>query len=231
MKKVLLVLGASGALGRGVAEVLIAQDYAKVYLFTAGTEPPPLFGTNTATIPVTDLANEQSVADAFDAVKADKNTFFFLFSSIGGYAGGTTLTDTSSAEWERMLAINLNTHFLILRQFSRLVKASAGGSACVTSAYTAFSAESLKAAYGTSKAALNYLVQTAALEGEGMNLSVNAIAPFILDTPANRSWVEPSAVPHLIQPREVGNLVHALFTNFNFVSGNIIALKHRFPIL
>jgi hypothetical protein len=31
-----------------------------------------------------------------------------------------------------------------------------------------------------------------------------------------------------IKPEEIGQLVDSLFDNYNFVSGNVIELKHRF---
>ena len=48
--------------------------------------------------------------------------------------------------------------------------------------------KSKAAAYGVSKAGLIHLVKSLAMEGEKIKLSVNAIAPYIIDTKANREW-------------------------------------------
>jgi NAD(P)-dependent dehydrogenase (short-subunit alcohol dehydrogenase family) len=127
-----------------------------------------------------------------------------------------------------MFNMNLKTNFLIAKNFSALVKNSNGGSICFTSAYTSLSPEVLKFSYGASKAALNHLIKTLALEGEKIKLSVNGIAPFIIDTPSNREWIKDSDYNSWIKPEEVGELVNSLFENFNFISGNIIELKNRF---
>ena len=97
-----------------------------------------------------------------------------------------------------------------------------------TSAYTGNNPEELKFAYGSSKSALNYLVKTLSLEGGDINLSINAIAPFIIDTPANRNWMKNADYSSWIKSEEIGELVYSLFCNYNFVSGNIIELKRRF---
>ena len=67
-----------------------------------------------------------------------------------------------------------------------------------------------------------------ALEGEKINLSINAIAPFIIDTPANRGWMKNANYERWMKPEEIGELINSLFDNFNFISGNILELKSRF---
>lgn len=85
-----------------------------------------------------------------------------------------------------------------------------------------------KTAYGVSKSALIHLVKSLALEGEKIKLSVNAIAPFIIDTPSNRKWMKNSDYSGWVKPEEIGKLAYSLFDNFNFISGNIISIKNRF---
>jgi NAD(P)-dependent dehydrogenase (short-subunit alcohol dehydrogenase family) len=74
------------------------------------------------------------------------------------------------------------------------------------------------------------LVKSLALEGEKIKLSVNAIAPYVIDTKANREWGKESDFPRWIKPEEIGELAHNLFSNFNFISGNLVKLKLRFDI-
>ena len=124
--------------------------------------------------------------------------------------------------------MNLNTSYQIARYFAILVKNSHSGSICFTTAFTGLHPEAGKAAYGTSKAALVHFVKTLAEEGNAINLSANAIAPYILDTPANRSWMKDANYDSWMKPDEIAELVHSLFNNYYFISGNIITLKNRF---
>ncbi len=137
---------------------------------------------------------------------------------------------TNYEDWSKMLNINLNTSFLIAKHFSNIVKESAGGSICFTSAYTALNPQKKTAAYGVSKAGLIHLVKSLAIEAEEIKLSVNAIAPYVIDTEANRKWGKESDYPGWIKPEEIGELANNIFSNFNFISGNVFQLKIRFEI-
>ena len=66
------------------------------------------------------------------------------------------------------------------------MKAKGGGSVVLLSSINADFATPTLAAYAASKAALNNLMQTAALEFAPDDIRVNAIAPASIDTPAMR---------------------------------------------
>jgi len=225
--KKLIIFGANGALGKGVTKVLLSKDFNEVYLFDFKFDQN-YSDSKIEQIIVKDLSIEKNVVDSLNSVKTDKKTRLFLYSTIGGFYGGTSVWETEEVDFDRMMNMNLKTNFLIAKHFSFLVKKSYSGSICFTSAYTANHPEGLKFAYGASKSALNYLVKTLSMEGDEINLSVNAIAPFIIDTPANREYMKNANYESWMKPEEIGELVHSLFLNHNFVSGNIIELKKRF---
>jgi NAD(P)-dependent dehydrogenase (short-subunit alcohol dehydrogenase family) len=228
MKKELLIFGANGDLGKGITEVLLNKDFDKVYLFASrfnDNEYP-----NAEKIITKDLSVEENVIEAFKSIKIEKDKLLFLYSTIGGYFGGKTLWETEVEEWEKIFQINLKTSFLIAKYFAKFVTESYGGAICFTAAETGIHAESNKAAYGVSKSALIHLVKTLALEGLKIKLSVNAIAPYIIDTPSNRKWMKDTDYAGWIKPEEVGELAFSLFNNFNFVTGNILELKDRFEV-
>lgn len=227
MNREILVFGSRGDLGSSVVEKIRLVGFDKVWLFGSSFEGKPK--PNEEWVVVSDLSIEKNVKAAFKNIVPAKDKFLFLFSAIGGFTGGKKIDDTSIDDLDKMLTMNLKTNFNVLKEFKKLAGGSAGSSAIFTSAMTAFVGESGKSAYGASKAALSYLVESAAEEGKSINMSVNAIAPFILDTPENRSWVPKDEHETLIKPTEVGDLIISLFKNFHFVSGNIIKLRYRFP--
>jgi NAD(P)-dependent dehydrogenase (short-subunit alcohol dehydrogenase family) len=229
MKKNLLIFGSGGALGKGVTESLIKRDYDKIYLFDSKYEKNSS-GKKTSKIKVNDLSEEVNVTDAFKNVTASKNELFFLYTTIGGFSGGKSLWDTDASEWDKMINMNLKTGFLIAKYFAGLVKNSAGGSICFTAAFTGLNPEANKSAYGVSKSGIVHMTKSLAIEGEKINLSVNAIAPYIIDTPANREWMKNSDFSKWVKPVEIGELVHNIFCNFHFITGNIILLTGRFNI-
>ncbi len=228
MKKELLIFGASGALGKGASEVFLQKDYDKIFLFDSKTEVN-IKHEKVETVKVKDLTLEANVADAFKSVKPGNDKVFFLFNTIGGYFGGKNIWETEVIDFEKMFNMNLMTSFLIAKHFSLLVKNSAGGSILFTAAFTGTNPEAKKAAYGASKAALIHLVKTLALEGKEIKLTANAITPLVIDTPANRKWIK-GDYDSFVKPAEIGELVHGIFNNFNFVTGNIIQLAEKFSI-
>jgi NAD(P)-dependent dehydrogenase (short-subunit alcohol dehydrogenase family) len=233
MKKEILIFGSSGALGNGVTDVFLTKNYDRFHLFDFKHKDVP--NTNTEQIVIKDLSEEENVKEAFSHIKSANDKIFFLFSTIGGFEGGKKVWETSSEDFNRMINMNLKTNFLIAKYFSQLVSKSHSGSICLTSAYTGLKAESGKAAYGISKAAVIHLVKTLEEEGKKINLSVNAIAPLIIDTPANREWMSgskssdgSSEFETWIKPDEIGEFVNSVFDSYNILSGNIFQLRYRF---
>jgi NAD(P)-dependent dehydrogenase (short-subunit alcohol dehydrogenase family) len=227
MDKKLIIFGANGALGKGVTKVLLKKDYDEIYLFNSKISDS-YSDHKIKQFTVKDLSIEKNVIASLFEVKTTDKTKLFLFSTIGGFYGGTSVWETEEVDFDRMINMNLKTNFFIAKHFSNLVKQSYGGSICLTSAFTGNHPEELKFSYGAAKSALNYLVKTLALEGNSINLSVNAIAPFILDTEANREWMKNTNYASWMKPEEIGELVQSLFDNYNFITGNIIELKNRF---
>jgi len=227
MNKKLIIFGANGALGKGVSQSLINKDYDEVYLFDTKFDQH-YSDPKIKQFVVKDLGIENNVIAPLNEIKTDDKTLLFLFSTIGGYYGGIKIWETEEKDFDRMFNINLKSNFFISKHFSSIVKKSYGGSICFTSAYTGENPEQLKFVYGASKSALNYLVKTLALEGREINLSANAVLPFIIDTGANRDWMKNSDYSGWIKTEEIGELVHNIFTNYNFISGNLIELKQRF---
>lgn len=222
MKKELLIVGASGNLGKGVTKYFIKQDYDKIYLLGRNLEASTDEIEGIRRIQAGDLLDEKNVEAVFSKIKPEQATTYFLFSTLGGYTGGSTLWDTSFEDFERMIKINLFTNFLIAKHFSILVSKSSGGSLCLTSSFASLAPEINKAAYGVSKSALNFMVRTLALEARGINMSVNAIAPYLINTEENRTWVKDKSL--MIDPEEIAQVVYNLFNNYRFITGSIIAL-------
>lgn len=226
MRKELLIFGSSGALGNGVTEVFLKKKYDQIYLFDF--KHKERIQSNVKQILVKDLSVEENIKKAFNELSPSKEKVFYLFSTIGGFTGGKKIWETETGDFDRMINMNLKTSFLLAKHFSNLVKQSDSGSICFTAAYTGIEAESGKSVYGVSKAALVHLVKTLAEEGKEINLSANAVAPFIIDTPANREWMKDGNFDYWIKPTEIGEFVESLFLSHNIITGNIFILKNRF---
>ncbi len=223
MKKDIIIAGASGSLGYGSLKIFFERDYENYYLISRrGVEVDSDQKKNVKQILSEDLSKESNVQKIFEEIEFSKSNSYFLFSTVGGFYGGTEIKDMPYDEWLKMFNINLNTSFLLAKHFISNVKDTAGGSICFTSAVSAFSPQKSKAAYGASKNALNYLVETLSLECKKYGISVNAVAPFIIDTKENREWVEDTT--QLITPENIAVAVAQIFDQYKTITGNIIKL-------
>lgn len=219
MTKELLIFGSSGALGNGVTEVFLKKQYDNIYLFDFKHKDRS--NPNVKLITINDLSEELNIKKAFAQITPSREKIFYLFSTVGGFYGGKNIWETEIGYFDRMINMNLKTSFLIAKYFSLLVKDSHSGSICLTAAYTGLDAEAGKAAYGISKAGVIHLIKTLSEEGKKINLSANAIAPYIIDTPANREWMKDADFEKWITPEDIGEFVNSLFQNYQAVSGNI----------
>lgn len=164
-----IVTGAFGALGTAVRAAFEAAG-AKLHL---------------PAVELLDLTDEEAVVKYYAALPP-------LWASIhlaGGFAM-SPFTQTTLAEARRQWEMNFVTAFLCSREAVKK-----GASRIVNVASRAvLRPEGGTVAYSTSKAALVMMTQALAEELKGKGVLVNAVAPSIMDTPANRKAM-PNADP------------------------------------
>ena len=202
----IVVTGGSGALGGAVLEALLERG-AHCHVPCVEPEVPAYFAlashervSATAAI---DLASEESTRAYFRALP-------HLWASVhlaGGFAMAK-LTDTTLAELETMLEINLVTAFLCSREAVRSMRrGGAGGRIVNVAARPVVRPQGGMAAYSCSKAAVAELTQCLAEELLPDDILVNAILPSIIDTLANRrsmpdadhsAWPKPAEIAQTI---------------------------------
>jgi NAD(P)-dependent dehydrogenase (short-subunit alcohol dehydrogenase family) len=102
-----------------------------------------------------------------------------------GIGGGLRLEGTTAEVWDRVLAVNLRSHFLIARHALPLL--GTGASIVFVSSVAGIRPGSQLPSYDTSKAALFGLCRHVALEGARRGVRANVLAPGLIDTPLGRS--------------------------------------------
>src|SRR5580658_4043177 len=104
-----------------------------------------------------------------------------LNAGVGGFA---PLLELSSAEWDRVLGVNLRGTFLCLREVGKaMVAGGRGGAVVAVSSISGFLADRMMGHYSVSKAGVGELVRVAARELGPFGIRVNAVAPGTTDTP------------------------------------------------
>jgi NAD(P)-dependent dehydrogenase (short-subunit alcohol dehydrogenase family) len=123
-----------------------------------------------------------------------------LVSAVGGFAMGD-LTQTDRALWDKMLALNLTTQYVAAHAaLPPMLKAGSGRIVAVASRAVVPPSGGF-IGYTAAKAAVIAFVQALAAETHGRGVTVNAVLPSTMDTPANRAAM-PDADPKTWVPVE-----------------------------
>jgi NAD(P)-dependent dehydrogenase (short-subunit alcohol dehydrogenase family) len=148
-----------------------------------------------------------------------------------GAGGSAPILDMTTAEWDRIMNVNLRGSFVCLREVGRAMKQTGGVIVAVTSV-SGFLTERTMAHYSASKAGLAQLVRSAARELGAYNIRVNAVAPGPTDTPMfsatdrvpgyRERVTERAALGRLGTADEVAAAVVAL-CELDWVTGQILA--------
>lgn len=126
----------------------------------------------------TDVTDEQSVAAAIATTAATLGGIDILVNSAGGYGRLATVEDISLEEWDRTVALNLRSVFLVCRAaIPHLKQSKAGRIINVASISGRTISSTTSPAYSASKAGVIQFTRFLAFQLGQHNITSNAIAP------------------------------------------------------
>lgn len=203
--KHVVVTGGAGALGRVVTGALLGEG-AHVHI--------PAFSSRDEEITEAFGSDRLSVESGIDLSDADAVTAFYdglptLWASVhiaGGFAMAP-LAETTAADMQKQFAMNAMTCFLCCK--AAAARMAEGGRIVNVTARPALEPRTGAGmvAYTASKAAVAAMTVALGEELVDDGILVNAVAPSVIDTPANRSampksdpakWVTPETLAEAI---------------------------------
>lgn len=191
-----IVTGAASGIGAAVAYRLQEQGVR-----VCGIDLRPAAGA--ALSLQVDLRNDSAVAEAVEAA-ASAHGAATLLVHCAGTCPPSSLLESDDALFLDTYDVNVVSALRLLRHCVPGMRDLGGGSVVLTSSINARFATPNLAAYAASKAALESLVRTAALEFAPWQVRVNAVAPASIDTPMLQASFQRDADPQAARTRNVG---------------------------
>ena len=185
--KAALVSGAAGGIGRAIATAFADAGAAVACcdIDLAGAEETArLVGEagGRALARRCDVALESDTLAAAAAAEEAFGRLDILVSAAAPHDDGGTVTETSLADWERVVAVNLTGSFLLCRAALPLMIAGGGGSIILIASQLGRVGSAGRAAYCATKGALIQLAKVMAIDHAGENVRVNALSPGAVET-------------------------------------------------
>jgi NAD(P)-dependent dehydrogenase (short-subunit alcohol dehydrogenase family) len=202
--RTVLVAGGAGGLGGAVTAAFVAAGWRTVV--PVRKDPPADGDALYLTADLTDpAAVEAAVAAAAGEPAAPLRAVVNL---VGGYASSGLVHETPIDDFERMLALNLRSTYLVTQAALPHLVAGGGGSIVCVSSRAALSPFPGAAGYVTAKAAVLAFANAVAVEYKAKGVRCNTVVPSVIDTPTNRAtqpeadtsrWVRPEAIATVIR--------------------------------
>jgi NAD(P)-dependent dehydrogenase (short-subunit alcohol dehydrogenase family) len=184
--RAVMVFGAAGALGAGVAAAFSAAGASVTGV--GRVEPAADRQLDGVRYAAADVLNDADLGALFDSAPAP----WAVINTIGGFAGKQPLAELDPTVLVRQIELNLVSAAIITKHALRVMQPAGEGRLVHTASRAATMHQGSGFAYSVSKVGVLHLCTMAADEVRGTAVTVNCIVPSIIDTPANRAAM-PSA--------------------------------------
>ena len=237
--QVAIVVGGTTGMGNAVVRQLVAAG--------CKTHVLDVHETTDAAFHHCDIRDHSQVQSCIAELVAREGRIDLLFIAAGVHHFAT-LEDTSLADFERVMSVNVNGTFHVLKEVLPVMRAQQYGNIVLMGSDQAFVGKARSAVYGMSKAAVAQLTKSLAVDYTQHNIRINCICPGTIETPMIRSVVErigsalglhrtavdeSMRTAQLVQrfgtPEEIGKAVMFLLSDdCRFMTGSLISVDGGF---
>lgn len=211
--KVIVITGGTGRLGTALA-LRMKERGAKIaatYLIPGEAEAFEAalnLGPDRLLLRRVDATSPDQLSAFMDETVSTFGNFGALASLVGGWAAGQDVDETNDLRFDRMIDLNLRSAFYTLRAAIPHLKANGSGRVVFIGSRAVVDTPSGQAAFNVAKAGVVALAGSAANELRDYNITVNAVLPAIIDTPASRAmipfadymdWPEPDEIAAVLE--------------------------------
>jgi NAD(P)-dependent dehydrogenase (short-subunit alcohol dehydrogenase family) len=207
--EVVVVTGASGALGSAVAETFAADGATVAAVDVVPPEDEDaLLDPEPLAFYEADLTAEDSVVRTVDEIVTDHGGIDALLNIAGTWRGGDPVHETDADLFDMLFDVNLKTAFLTSKHAIPHLR-EASGSIVSVSARSSLEGGEGDALYRATKAGIRLLMESIAAENEGV-VRANAVMPSVIDTPMNREMMPDADHDAWVDPEEIAQVMEFL---------------------
>jgi NAD(P)-dependent dehydrogenase (short-subunit alcohol dehydrogenase family) len=209
--KVALLTGGTGALGATLCRRL-AEAGAGLFLLYRHPEHlertlSGLPGGSRVAHVQADATREEDASRAVERALQEYGQVDILCNLAGGFLPGATLWETLPQSWDSLLSVNARSAYLMMRSVLPHMIGRGWGRIVNVAARHAFSRPPRTAAYSASKDIVALITEIVAKELREYNICVNAVAPSVIDTEANRRAQPQADFAKWVSREEVAALI------------------------
>ena len=235
--KTVLITGGSRGIGRAMVELFTERGYSVAFTYKCSEEQAKSLAEATGAICIkADSAVESQVVHAVAEAEKKLGTIDCLINNAG-ISSFSLFTDLSLKDWNECLAVNLTGAFLYSKAvIPSMVSKKQGRIINITSMW-GLVGSSCEVHYSTAKAALIGMTKALAKELGPSGITVNAIAPGVIETEMNRSLSEDdkaalcdeTPLMRMGKPMEVAEAALFLASDSaSFITGEIMNISGGF---
>ncbi len=233
-RKIAIISGGTGALGRVVVEHLLSDGatvittmsdnkYSGNFINEKQKQHQSIEGF------VVDVTSESEVKKFYKDVLLKYSRVDILCNLVGGVGEKKFIEEISVNEWSSMINLNLNSCFLMMRESISLMKRNGFGRIINIAAMPGIIPEAKRGGNGVAKAGVIALTKTASEEIKYLeNITVSAIAPSIILTEENKKWGTNKEIKKWVTPEQIAEMIlHLSSENGRAINGQIIQMYGR----
>lgn len=208
-----LVTGANSGIGRTIALRLAREGSAVVVNYKSKPEVADAVVKEIEAIGAkgiaieADISNEQQVDAMFEKAVSELGGLDILVNNAG-METQHAFVEMPLAAWQQVIAVNLTGAFMCAQRAARaMIRSKTGGAIVNISSVHQIIPWGGFSHYCVTKAGLDMMTKTAALELANQNIRVNTVAPGAIKTPINQNvWGDPEGLRDLLRKIPTGRM-------------------------